>query len=431
MGSLQWSTRHSIQQTTQMTTQLLQVWPILSNQLRRCLHHTTPHQVLVLNCGSSSIKFQVIVPSEERCLLSGQADRLNSSLGKLKWKLDGDTSVESLASPSYEEVVDRIFNIVERVQFDCVGHRVVHGGEVFKHATVMTADTIEKLSGVSSLAPLHNPVQTQVIRMSCDRYPSKLQGAVFDTSYHSHMPPHSYLYGVPLQWYHDYHVRRYGFHGPSHQYVTQQTSKLLGRPLSDLAIVSCHLGAGCSIAATLGGVSKDTSMGFSPLEGLVMGQRCGDVDPSIVHYMATKLQVRCEDILEKLNTQSGFLGIAGTPDSRDLEDRHEAGDDTATLAIEMYCYRVAKYIASYSVPLGRIDAIVFTGGIGEKSFIKRKKILDYLAHFDISYDEEANNENGKNTSGLISTAASKVDVLVVATNEELMIAKEIEKLLTK
>jgi len=202
----------------------------------------------------------------------------------------------------------------------------------------------------------------------------------------------------------------------------------MGKPLSDLAIVSCHLGAGCSVAANLGGVSQDTSMGFSPLEGLMMGQRCGDVDASIVPYMASLLGLECKEVLSMLNTQSGFVGIAGTPDSRDLEDRLLGGDKAAALAIEMFCYRVAKYVASYTVPLGRIDAVVFTGGIGEKSFIKRKKILDYLAPLGINFDEEINNKNGKSTSGLISTESSKIAVFVVATDEEMVIAKEVKKL---
>jgi len=384
---------------------------------------------LVMNCGSSSIKFQVVDPGAEKCLLSGQADRLNSEQGKMKWKQDGETSEELIPRPDYKGVVSKIFGIVETVEFTSVGHRVVHGGEIFKTAAVMTDENIEKLEKISSLAPLHNPVQTEVIKMCRERYPSLGQGAVFDTSFHSSMPAHSYMYPLPMDWYTTHHIRRYGFHGPSHQYVVTKTAKLLNKPLSDLAIVSCHLGAGCSVTASLGGVSQDTSMGFSPLSGLMMGGRCGDIDASIVPHMATQLGLETTDILSMMNSSSGFMGIAGTPDSRDLEDRFLAGDQAAALAIEMFCYRVAKYVAAYIVPLGRIDAIVFTGGIGEKSFIKRKRILEYLAPFGIHLDEDINNENGKKTSGLISTQDSNIAVFVVATDEEMMIAKEVRNLL--
>jgi len=403
----------------------------LSNSLSK--RNTSSTSVLVLNCGSSSIKFQVLNPTTEACVIQGQADKLNSKDGSAKLKYDWNNSkhTESLGNISYENVAAKVLDLVSERKFDYVGHRVVHGGETFKDVAEINQDSMHKLSQLKNLAPLHNPIQTKVIEQCMTRFPEKPQAAVFDTAYHSRIPEHVFTYPVPSEWYQQHGVRRYGFHGTSHDYVVRKTGELLDDNDRDGArIVSCHLGAGCSVAASvLGeGSSRDTSMGFSPLSGVMMGTRCGDIDPSIVTYMAHRLQISSDKIMESLNSNSGFLGISGTPDSRELEERYEVNDKDATLAIEMFCYSVAKTIASYVVPLGGIDAIVFTGGIGEKSFIKREKILDYLEPLGVNCDKKSNDLNGKNSGGKISNIDSRIQVFVIRTNEELMIAKQVNNL---
>lgn len=405
---------------------------------------TNSHRVMVLNCGSSSIKFQVVDPTTGEAVLGGQADRLNTQEGRLAWKRAGKKEVVPLPCPDYPAVVEAVCQLAESEDWGMIGHRVVHGGELFLSATPVTPTFLSALAPLDSLAPLHNPRQRRAMQLTLDRYPGTPQAAVFDTSWHSSMPETAFLYALDLAWHREHGVRRYGFHGLSHSYVVQEVARRMGDQVqgqeqmpdqgqrqkkeqaAPLRVVSCHLGAGCSVAASLGGVSRDTSMGFSPLEGLVMAQRAGDMDPTIIPYMADRLGVSEGEVLRRCSQEGGLLGLAGTPDSLELETRHLAGDPEATRAIDIFCYRVAKYIASYTVPLGGpLDAIVFTGGIGEKSPVKRAKILELLG---VNYSQGRNQENGSKSGGRLGQDDKGVQVWVVPTDEEGVIARHTHSL---
>jgi len=377
-------------------------------------------RVMVLNCGSSSIKFQVVDKAANKAVLEGQADRLNTSEGRLKWLHRTTKHVVPLPRPSYPDVLERVCKVAEAEHWHLVGHRVVHGGNKFLSTTVVDGKMLENLASLDNLAPLHNPRQRSAMAFTLARYPGIPQAASFDTMWHSTMPQVASLYALKLAWEKEHGVRRYGFHGLSHKYVVDEVRRIMGGR-SNLKVISCHLGAGCSVAASEGGVSKDTSMGFSPGEGLMMGVRAGDFDPSIVPYMATRLGVAQVEVLRQCGEEAGFLGLAGTPDSKELEDRYEGGDAIAALTIDMFCYRVAKTIASYMIPLGGLDALVFTGGIGEKSWIKREKILDLLSPLGVTYNKEQNLTNGGEDGTL---GGKKVKVWVVPTDEESVIARE-------
>jgi len=381
-------------------------------------------RVMVLNCGSSSIKFQVVEVGASKPVLAGQADRLNTSEGRLKWQHSGNKHTVPLPLPCYPEVVERVCEVADAEEWGLVGHRVVHGGTKFPSTTVVDASMLEHLAPLDSLAPLHNPRQRSAMALTLARYPGIPQAAAFDTMWHSKMPQLASLYALPSAWEKEHNVRRYGFHGLSHNYVVDEVIERMGGG-PGLKVISCHLGAGCSVAASEGGLSKDTSMGFSPGEGLMMGVRAGDFDPSIVPYMAAQLGVGESEILRRCGEESGFLGLSGTPDSKELEDRYEGGDAVAALTIDMFCYRVAKMVASYLVPLGGLDALVFTGGIGEKSWIKRAKILDLLAPLGLTYSREDNLTNGGDNGAL---GGEKVKVWVIPTDEEAVIARETRKL---
>jgi len=355
-------------------------------------------RVFVLNCGSSSIKFQIIEPESGRVVLKGLAENLKTSRACLSFEREEGRGSLTLASPEYSFALDAIVQLIDDETFIGIGHRVVHGGESFRESVRIDSHVLQKIRDCNDLAPLHNPIGMLGIEVLQKKFSHVPHVAVFDTAFHQTMPKEAFLYALPYEYYKKFHVRRYGFHGTSHRYVTMQAAKELNLPLEKTHLISAHLGNGCSVCAVKGGESVDTSMGFTPLEGVVMGQRSGDVDPSLVPFLAEKLQISAHAVTTILNKESGLLGLSGV--SEDMRVLLEQKDNVrAQLAIEIFCYRLAKCIASYIVPLGRIDAVIFTGGIGENAEPIRRKILEYLKPL-----------NPKS--------------LVIPTNEELVIAQD-------
>ncbi len=349
--------------------------------------------VFVLNCGSSSIKFQLIEPESGKVLLKGLAENLNTDRACLKWP-EGE---KGLKESDYRYALDEIVKLLGNEKIIAIGHRVVHGGESFTASVRVDTKVLDKIKECNHLAPLHNPMNALGIEIMEAKFPDLPQIAVFDTAFHQSIPERAYLYAIPYEYYEKYQVRRYGFHGTSHRYVTAEGAKKVGKPLKETSFISCHLGNGCSVAAVLGGKSIDTSMGLTPLEGLVMGQRSGDLDPSVVGFLADHLKISADSVIEILNKKSGLLGLSGR--SADMRLLLESKDKRATLAIEIFCYRLAKYIASYLVPLGKIDGVIFTGGIGENSKAIQSNVMALLKPFKLEY-------------------------FVIPTNEELMIAQD-------
>jgi len=322
-------------------------------------------------------------------------------------------------------IIDLIHNFVAATDgIFAIGHRVVHGGEKFTHSVIINKDVLSVIRDCVHLAPLHNPANIIGIEEAMKAFPDLPQIAVFDTAFHQTMPKHAYIYPVPYELYKENHVRRYGFHGTSHRFVCQQAAELLGKDLKKCAFVSAHLGNGCSAASVLHGKSIDTTMGLTPLEGLTMGTRSGDVDPSLHSYLADNLGYDVHKVVDMLNKKSGLLGISGfASDMRSIESEMQEGNPRATLAFDVFCYRLAKYIGALIVPLGKIDALIFTGGIGENSPLVRAKTLGWLKVFGFDLDIARNDVNGKSSGGVITTEQSKV-AIVVPTNEELLIARD-------
>ncbi len=388
---------------------------------------------LVLNCGSSSLKFALIDHSRQTTLVSGLAEKLFEREPRL-WVQEGQNSQNvTLPGQGHTVAMRGILRALEQCgllgEVEQVGHRVVHGGERFKQAARITPEVIEQIEACVPLAPLHNPANLLGIRAAMEAFPRLPQVAVFDTSFHQTMPTHAYRYAVPEDWYTQHGVRRYGFHGTSHAYVTQEAARILDIPLENSRFVSAHLGNGCSVAAVKGGKSLDTSMGLTPLEGLVMGTRSGDLDPGIHAHLAKNLNLDLSEITELLNKKSGLLGLSGlSNDMRELERAAAEGHTAASLALEVFCYRLAKYAAAMCVPLGGIDALIFTGGIGENSALVRFKTLGHLIWLGFVLDTELNRIMVGGKSGLITQPGSSL-AMVVKTNEELMIALEVQKVL--
>ena len=377
--------------------------------------------VFVINCGSSSIKFQIVDPKSEEVHLKGLAENIGSERCLVKV---GD-QVTKLPGCGYECVIEEILKGVKPFEDSlcAVGHRVVHGGEHFFKSVVIDDEVFSKLRECNHLAPLHNPVNIKGIEVLREKLPGLINVAVFDTAFHSSMPDHAFLYALPYQYYKQNQVRRYGFHGTSHRYISEAAKNLL--PEHSKLIIA-HLGNGSSVCAVKDGKSVDTSMGFTPLEGLVMGTRCGDLDPSILLYLSDTLKMTPDKVFKIFNSESGLQGISGiSSDMRLLEEKALEKNSRAMLAIEIFCYRLAKYIASYSVPLGGCDSLVFTGGIGENSHFIRSKVISLLPNFLI--DEELHKNLKRGSSGLIS-ANNSPHIAVITTNEELMIAKDAESL---
>ena len=389
--------------------------------------------VLVINCGSSSLKFQLINSDSEDVLAKGMCERIGID-GRLVYQpANGDKETTEAAMPTHKQaiqmVLDALMNEKTGVinsldEVDAVGHRVVHGGEKFASSVVINDEVMAAIEECNDLAPLHNPANLIGIRACQELMPKAPMVAVFDTAFHQTMPEKAYLYGLPYEYYEKYKVRRYGFHGTSHSFVSKHAAEFLGLDLNNSKIVVAHLGNGASISAVVNGKCVDTSMGLTPLEGLVMGTRSGDIDPAIMEFVAKKENLDIAGVMNVLNKKSGVEGLSGglSSDFRDLEEGMEKGNKLAENAIEVFCYRVAKYIGSYVAAMNGVDAIAFTAGIGENAINVRKKVLEYLGYLGIEVDDAANDTRGEDK--VISTAASKVKVAIVPTNEELAICRE-------
>jgi acetate kinase len=387
--------------------------------------------VLVINSGSSSIKFSLIDSNTNNVMFSGMAERLGLPDAILHLTENGSKKSSSLGAASHKAAMDAIIAALEErglmQTMKAVGHRVVHGGEFFKASTIINHEVIDAIKTCSPYAPLHNPANLIGIDAALTALPHLPQVAVFDTAFHQTLPEHAYRYAVPQDWYSQHGVRRYGFHGTSHHFVSIEAARFLDIPLDDSAFITAHLGNGASATAILNGKSLDTSMGFTPLEGLVMGTRSGDIDPGVPPYIAEAIGISPQEVNNILNKKSGLLGLSGlSADMRELSQAAEKGDKAASLALEVFVFRLAKYIGALSISLPRLDALIFTGGIGENSAIVRAKTLDYLAIFGFKIDAKANQKMVLGKQGIITTTES-VTAVVINTNEELMIAIETEK----
>jgi len=388
--------------------------------------------VLVINCGSSSLKFQLINSESEAVLAKGLCERIGID-GRLTYQpAGGEKNVSEKAMPTHTEAIQFVIDaltdadtgVVKSLdEIGAVGHRVVHGGEKFAKSVVVTPEVKAAIAECNDLAPLHNPANLIGIEACESLMPSTPQVVVFDTAFHQTMPEKAYMYGLPYEYYEKYKVRRYGFHGTSHSFVSKRVAEIVGKPYNATKTIVCHLGNGASISAVLNGESVDTSMGLTPLEGLVMGTRSGDIDPAIMEFVAKKENLDIAGIMNVLNKKSGVEGISGvSSDFRDLEEAADNGNARAALAIDVFAYRVAKYVGAYTAAMNGVDNIVFTAGIGENAGLVRTKVCSYLGYLGITIDEEANGKRGEEI--IISTPDSKVKVLVVPTNEELAIARE-------
>ena len=388
--------------------------------------------VLVINCGSSSLKYQLINSDTEAVLAKGLCERIGID-GRLTYqKAGGEKEVTEAAMPTHKEAIQLVLNALTNektgavkslAEVNAVGHRVVHGGEKFASSVVINDEVLKAIEECTDLAPLHNPANLIGINACRDLMPGVPMVAVFDTAFHQTMPEKAYLYGLPYEYYEKYAVRRYGFHGTSHSFVSKHAAEFLGLDLNNSKIIVAHLGNGASISAVLNGKCVDTSMGLTPLEGLVMGTRSGDIDPAIMEFIAKKENLDIAGVMNVLNKKSGVQGISKvSSDFRDLESGMNEGNKLCAAALEVFCYRVAKYIGSYVAAMNGVDAIAFTAGIGENAPLVREKVLAYLGYLGISVDAEANGKRGDDC--VISTADSKVKVAVIPTNEELAICRE-------
>ena len=389
--------------------------------------------VLVINCGSSSLKFQLINSDTEAVLAKGLCERIGID-GSLTYQpAGGEKKTEDKAMPTHTEAIQFVIDALTDAdrgvvrsldEIGAVGHRVVHGGEKFASSAVITDEMIKAVEECNDLAPLHNPANLIGIRACQELMPGTPMVAVFDTAFHQTMPEKAYMYGLPYEYYEKYKVRRYGFHGTSHSFVSKRTAELLDRPYEETKTIVCHLGNGASICAVENGKSVDTSMGLTPLEGLVMGTRSGDIDPAILEFIAKKEDLDIDGLMTMLNKKSGVYGLSNnlSSDFRDLTAGAAQGNKPAQIALDVFCYRVAKYVGSYVAAMNGVDVIAFTAGIGENAPIVRSKVLAYLGYLGITVDEEANSKRGDDI--VISTPDSKVTVCVIPTNEELAIARE-------
>lgn len=389
---------------------------------------------LVINCGSSSLKFAVINPNTGHCCLQGLAERLGSESASLSYEDDQKKNTFQLSGSDHQAAISGVIDLLTQYQLlnslTGVGHRVVHGGERFSESTLVTPDILLSLEQLNHLAPLHNPVNVLGIKAMLELLPELPQVAVFDTAFHQTLPQHAFLYALPYEYYQNQGVRRYGFHGSSFRYVSQQASKLLGKPNNESNFLVAHLGNGCSACAIKNGQSVDTSMGLTPLEGLAMGTRSGDIDPSMIQFLCDRLSLPLNDVMSILNKKSGLLGISGfSNDMREIQQAAEQGNEQANLAIEVFAFKVARYLGALAVSLPSIDALIFTGGIGENDRLSRSLILEHLAVLGFKLDGHLNKQNG-NEIGQISETDSTL-ALVIKTNEELMIAQDTQTLVSK
>lgn len=390
--------------------------------------------ILVINCGSSSLKFQLIDAETEKLIAKGLCERIGIEGSQMTYTpTGGEKQKRAVPMPDHKAAIKLVLEALTDLSFGAikdlkeigaVGHRIVHGGEKFAASTLIDENVLEAIRECNDLAPLHNPANLIGIEACQALMPGVPMAAVFDTAFHQTMPEEAYLYGIPYHYYENYKIRRYGFHGTSHSYVSREAAKLLGRPYEELKLIVCHLGNGASVSAVKNGRCVDTSMGLTPLEGLIMGTRSGDLDPAIIEFLCNREKKEVHEILNVLNKESGVLGLSGgfSSDFRDLEDAYQEGQENAVRTMKAFAYRVVKYIGAYTAAMNGVDAICFTAGLGENSPFIRNMICEYLGYLGIALDQEANGKRGENI--LISTPDSRTKVLVIPTNEELAIARE-------
>ncbi|MCI9336435.1 MAG: acetate kinase [Lachnospiraceae bacterium] len=395
-------------------------------------------KVLVINCGSSSLKFQLIDSESERCLAKGLCERIGIEGSMITYAPeDGEKEKTVTPMPDHTEAIRLVLEALTNPdtgvvgsldEIGAVGHRVVHGGEKFSESVVINDEVLAAVEECNDLAPLHNPANLIGINACRKLMPRTPMVGVFDTAFHQTMPEEAYMYGLPYEYYQKYKVRRYGFHGTSHSYVSKRAAEVLGKNCEELKIIVCHLGNGASISAVKNGRCVDTSMGLTPLEGLMMGTRSGDIDPAIIEFLAHKEDRNIGEVMAVLNKKSGVLGLSDnlSSDFRDLEDGYNAGDANAVRAMKAYCYRVAKYIGSYVAAMNGVDVICFTAGIGENAPLVRTFVCGYLGYLGVELDQTANGKRGEDIA--ITTPESRTTVMVIPTNEELAIARETVRL---
>ena len=396
-------------------------------------------KVLVINCGSSSLKFQLIDSDSEQCLAKGLCERIGIQGSMITYSPKGGEK-EQKETPMSDHteairlVLEALTNpktgVVKSLEeIGAVGHRVVHGGEKFAESVVIDSDVLKAVEECNDLAPLHNPANLIGINACRKLMPNTPMVAVFDTAFHQTMPQEAYMYGLPYEYYQKYKIRRYGFHGTSHSYVSRKAAEVLGKEYEDLKIIVCHLGNGASVSAVKNGKCVDTSMGLTPLEGLIMGTRSGDIDPAIIEFIAHKEGKSIDEIMNVLNKKSGVLGLSDnlSSDFRDLEAGYNNGDENAIRTMKTFSYRVAKYIGSYVAAMNGVDVICFTAGVGENGSLVRNFICEYLGYLGVALDQEANKKRGEDI--VITTPDSRTTVLVIPTNEELAIARETVRLI--
>ena len=395
-------------------------------------------KVLVINCGSSSLKFQLIDSESEKCLAKGLCERIGIEGSMITYAPEGGEKEKTTTPmPDHTEAIRLVLEaltnektgvVKDLSEIGAVGHRVVHGGEKFANSVVITDEVMAAIEECNDLAPLHNPANLIGINACKKLMPNTPMVGVFDTAFHQTMPEEAYMYGLPYEYYQKYKIRRYGFHGTSHSYVSKKAAEVLGKKYEDLKIIVCHLGNGASVSAVKNGKCVDTSMGLTPLEGLIMGTRSGDIDPAIMEFIAHKEGKSIDEIMTILNKKSGVLGLSDnlSSDFRDLVDGFNNGDANAIRTIKTFCYRVAKYIGSYAAAMNGVDVICFTAGVGENASLVRSTVCEYLGYLGVTIDEEANHKRGEDIA--ITTPDSKTTVMVIPTNEELAIARETVRL---
>lgn len=384
--------------------------------------------VLVINCGSSSLKFAVMNPKTEDESINGIAERLGSSEASITWKINGSKTTQQLGEADHDAAIEALLGLLHdnhlMENITAVGHRVVHGGETFTQSCLVTDEVLKAIEENSHLAPLHSPANLTGIRAAQKYFPELPQTVVFDTAFHQTMPAETYLYAIPYSLYKEHGVRRYGAHGTSYRYVSQTAADMLGLDINNSGIMIAHLGNGASACAVKDGKSIDTTMGLTPLEGLVMGTRSGDVDPNLFSFLNKELGYSLDEITDLLNKKSGLLGLSEMDnDCRVIEDAAAEGNERAQLTLDVFCNVLAKKLAGFAAAMGKIDALVFTGGIGENSSAIRKNVIERLKIFGFDLDEKANDETFRGKSGVITKEGSTV-AMVIATNEELMIARD-------
>ena len=390
--------------------------------------------ILVINCGSSSLKFQLIDSETEKCIAKGICERIGIEGSQITYTPAGGEKEQTVTPmPDHTEAIRLVLEaltnektgVVKSLdEIGAVGHRIVHGGEKFAASTIITDEVMKAIEECNDLAPLHNPANLIGINACKKLMPATPMVAVFDTAFHQTMPEEAYMYGLPYEYYEKYKIRRYGFHGTSHSYVSKKAAEVLGKKYEDLKIIVCHLGNGASVSAVKNGKCVDTSMGLTPLEGLIMGTRSGDMDPAIMEFIAKKENLDIAGVMNVLNKKSGVYGLSNnlSSDFRDLEDGYNRGDEHCIRTMNTYCYRVAKYIGSYVAAMNGVDVICFTAGIGENAPLVRSLVCEHLGFLGVSIDEDANHKRGEEIA--ISTPDSKTTVMVIPTNEELAIARE-------